>query len=43
MQEGDVILTFADISKAKKLVNYMPKVDIETGIKNYVNGLKDKK
>jgi UDP-glucuronate 4-epimerase len=43
MQEGDVILTFADISKAKKLVNYMPKMDIETGIKNYVNGLKDKK
>jgi len=42
MQEGDVILTFADISKAKRMVNYMPGVDIETGIMNYINGLKDR-
>lgn len=39
MQDGDVIQTFADISKAKKLINYMPQVDIETGIQNYIKSL----
>lgn len=37
MQEGDVNTTFADISKAKKLLGYKPKVTIEEGIKKFVN------
>lgn len=39
VQEGDVLQTFADISKAKDRLNYKPKVNIETGIKNYIQGL----
>jgi UDP-glucuronate 4-epimerase len=39
LQEGDVMLTFADISKAKNRLNYNPQVNIETGIKEYVQGL----
>ncbi|MBI5875937.1 MAG: epimerase, partial [Deltaproteobacteria bacterium] len=33
---GDVPITYADISKAKRLLNYEPKVQIEEGIKRYV-------
>lgn len=36
MQQGDVIRTFADIGKARTLLEYNPGVDIETGIGNYV-------
>lgn len=36
MQEGDVIQTFADITKARNLLNYKPVINIEAGIKNYV-------
>ena len=36
MQEGDVIQTFADVSKARSKLNYNPVVDIDTGIKKYV-------
>jgi UDP-glucuronate 4-epimerase len=39
MQEGDVNRTYADISKAKKILNYSPSVDIRTGLKNYINSL----
>ena len=39
MQEGDVMLTFADISKARRILNYNPQVNIEAGIKDYVQGL----
>lgn len=35
-QPGDVPITFADISKAKKLLNYNPSTPIEIGIKNFV-------
>ncbi len=35
-QAGDVTTTYADISKAKKLIDYKPTTDIETGIANYV-------
>ncbi|MBI2139413.1 SDR family NAD(P)-dependent oxidoreductase [Candidatus Woesearchaeota archaeon] len=35
-QEGDVPLTFADISKAKRLLGYNPKVKIEEGIRKTV-------
>ena len=40
MQEGDISVTYADISKAKKLLNYKPKVKIEQGIRNLVNWFK---
>ncbi len=33
---GDVPLTYADVSKAKRLLGFNPKVDIEEGIKRYV-------
>jgi UDP-glucuronate 4-epimerase len=36
LQQGDVNITYADISKAKAKIGYNPKYDIETGIKNFV-------
>lgn len=33
MQQGDVKQTYADISKARKLLSYNPKINIEEGIK----------
>ena len=36
MQPGDVPITFADISQAKRLLAYEPKVKIEEGIKRFV-------
>lgn len=36
MQPGDVPLTFADISKAKKLLNYNPTTKIKDGIPKFV-------
>ena len=36
MQPGDVPITFADISKAKKLLNYNPTTKIEDGIPKFV-------
>jgi UDP-glucuronate 4-epimerase len=41
MQPGDVPVTFADISKAEKLLNYRPKVKIEEGIKLLVEWFKE--
>jgi UDP-glucuronate 4-epimerase len=49
MQPGDVPLTYADISKAKKLLNYNPTTKIEDGIPKFVewfeksNGLAPKR
>ena len=34
MQEGDVPITFADISKAKELLGWEPKISLEQGLKN---------
>lgn len=34
-QPGDVPRTFADISKAKSLLNYNPKTELKTGLKNF--------
>jgi UDP-glucuronate 4-epimerase len=39
MQKGDVNRTSADISKAEKILNFSPKVDIETGISKYIESL----
>ena len=38
--QGDVNLTYADISKAKKLLNYSPKVSIEEGLKKTIEWYK---
>jgi UDP-glucuronate 4-epimerase len=35
-QSGDVERTYADISKAERLLGYSPKVNIETGIEKFV-------
>lgn len=40
MQMGDVDRTFADISKAKELIGYCPKVSFEEGIRNFVEWYK---
>ena len=40
MQPGDVERTYADISKAKKLIGYEPKTSFEKGIANFVEWYK---
>ena len=40
IQPGDVKRTYADISKAKKILGYKPKVKIEEGIKEFVKWYK---
>jgi len=39
-QPGDVPQTFADISKAKRLLNYNPQTEIESGIKRFIEWFK---
>jgi UDP-glucuronate 4-epimerase len=36
MQPGDVTITFADIDKARTLLDYDPQTDMDTGIQNFV-------
>jgi nucleoside-diphosphate-sugar epimerase len=36
MQPGDVTITYADISKANKLLGYTPKVKFEDGLKIFM-------
>ncbi|MGI9035603.1 MAG: SDR family NAD(P)-dependent oxidoreductase [Pyrinomonadaceae bacterium] len=43
MQAGDVPITFADISKAKKLLNYNPQTKIEDGIPKFTEWFKSEK
>jgi UDP-glucuronate 4-epimerase len=43
MQEGDVPLTYADISKAKRLFGYDPKIKIEEGIRLFVEWYKNER
>ena len=40
-QKGDVIHTAADISKARKHLNYAPKYDVEKGITNQVHWMRN--
>ncbi len=40
MQPGDVKQTFADIDKTKKLLDFNPTIDIEQGIKRFVDWYK---
>ncbi len=35
-QEGDVKITYADISKASEEIGYEPKYDIETGVRKFI-------
>ena len=41
MQPGDVERTYADISKAKRLIGYEPKTSFEEGIKKFVEWYKE--
>lgn len=41
MQLGDVDRTYADITKAKELIGYEPKVTFEDGIRNFVKWYKN--
>ena len=41
MQPGDVDRTYADISKAKKLIGYEPKTTFKQGIENFVKWYKE--
>lgn len=43
MQPGDVIKTYADISKAKRLLDYNPSINIETGIKQFIKWYREQK
>ena len=40
MQPGDVSVTYADISRARKLLGYRPKVNVEEGIPSFVKWYK---
>lgn len=42
MQQGDVNITYADISKAKKMLNYDPKTPFKEGIEKFVKWYKEK-
>ena len=37
MQKGDVYKTYADISKAKRILKYKPKVSVDEGVKSFVD------
>ena len=43
MQPGDVNITYADISKAKKLLNYYPQTEFREGIKQFIRWFNDNK
>jgi UDP-glucuronate 4-epimerase len=40
MQLGDVMVTYADISKAESLLNYNPKISLDMGIKKFIGWFK---
>ena len=41
LQPGDVPITFADVSKARRLLGYEPRTSIEAGINMFINWFKD--
>ena len=41
MQPGDVDITYADITKAKELIGYEPKVSFEEGIERFIKWYKE--
>lgn len=42
-QPGDVPQTFADISKARRLLNYDPQTDFETGLRRFIEWFRAKR
>ncbi len=40
-QQGDVRITYADISKAEKILGFRPKTNIETGVNKFVTWYKE--
>jgi nucleoside-diphosphate-sugar epimerase len=40
MQPGDVLRTFADVSKARRLLDYRPTTPVEEGIPRFVEWLR---
>ncbi len=42
-QPGDPYITFADISKSKGMLNYNPKINMEEGIKNFIEWYRNEK
>ena len=40
MQQGDVLITYSDTSKAKKMLKYIPKVTLDEGIEKFVEWFK---
>jgi UDP-glucuronate 4-epimerase len=40
LQKGEVLKTYADISKSKKLLNFSPKVSIEEGMEKFIKWYK---
>jgi len=43
MQPGDVNKTFADVSKANRLIGYKPSISFEDGIKRFLDWQKSSK
>ena len=43
MQPGDVLQTYADITKANRLLGYMPKTDFKMGITKFIEWYKNNK
>ena len=41
MQPGDVQVTYADVRKAEKWLDFKPKISIEKGVKNFVTWYKN--
>lgn len=41
MQKGDVHMTYADITKARKLLGYEPKMDLQEGVDDFVSWYKE--
>jgi UDP-glucuronate 4-epimerase len=42
-QAGDVSVTYADITKAKRMLKYQPRVKMEEGIKRFVDWYRGKR
>jgi UDP-glucuronate 4-epimerase len=42
-QPGDVSVTYADITKAKRMLKYQPRVKMEEGIKRFVDWYREKR
>ena len=40
MAKGDVLTTYADVSKARRILGYDPKVSLQEGIKKFVEWYK---